>query len=252
MKNLKNIIVSVISIIALTVSNNTQAQEVATDSVKSSVNKASIIGTANSKGCFHGWVDNGFIHVENCNGFYGGLVAGYSNLSYSNNAGNCSVGYAKFGVQAGYRTGMLRPEVAFYYTTPYEVEGRKYSAPELQVALNIDFNRHSAVNFYIAPSFGYKFVKSLSVVEKTEGKRVIPYNGNARMYGGKAGMMIKLGAPSHKKSVITGNRKVTYYEHSQLFLKIEANYQYGKVSKPADDVLKMHEIGGNISLVWKW
>ena len=236
----------------MTVSNNAKAQEVATDSVKSSINSASIVGTANSKGCFHGWVKDGFIHVENCNGFYGGLVAGYSHLSYSNDAGSYSAGSAKFGVQMGYRTGMLRPELAFYYTTPFEVEYRKYSAPELQVALNIDFNRHSVVDFYVAPTVGYKFVKSVSVVAKEDGNRVIPYDGNALMLGGKAGMMIKLTAPTHKKTVITGNRKFTYYNHSQLFLKVEANYQYGKVDKPAGDVLKMNEIGANIGLVWKW
>lgn len=234
--------------------NNAQAQEVAqADSVKTSaINAASVIGTANSKGCFHGWVDNGYIHVENCNGFYAAAVAGYSHVSYKNNEGNGSAGAGKFGIQAGYRTGMLRPELAFYYTTPFTVEGREYSAPELQVALNIDFNRHSVVDFYIAPTVGYKFVQSQKAVELTESTVTIPYDGNALMLGGKAGAMIKVGNPSHKKAVVTGNRKVTYYNHSQLFIKIEANYQFGQVSKPAGDKLTMNEAYANIGLVWKW
>jgi len=241
--------------------NNAQAQEavkqdtVKVDTVKveaPSVNAASVIGTANSKGCFHGWVNNGYIHVENCNGFYAAAVAGYSHLSYKNNDGKGSAGAGKFGVQVGYRTGMLRPELAFYYTTPFTVEGRKYSAPELQVALNIDINRHSAVDIYVAPTVGYKFVKSQKAVELETSTVTIPYDGNALMMGGKLGAMIKLGAPTHKKSVVVGNRRVTYYNHSQLFLKIEGSYQFGQVSKPAEDCLKMHEAYANIGLVWKW
>lgn len=252
MKTINSIIATMFFALMAVVAN---AQEVAqADSVKtSSVNAASVIGDANSKGCFHGRVVKGYLHVENCNGIYAAAVAGYSHLSYENNDGKGSAGAGKFGIQAGLRSkGMLRPELAFYCTTPYTVEGREYSSYELQLALNIDFNRHSVVDFYIAPTVGYKFVQSQKAVELTESTVIIPYDGNALMLGGKAGAMIKVGNPSHKKTAVTGNRKVTYYSHSQLFIKIEANYQFGQVSKPAGDKLTMNEAYANIGLVWKW
>lgn len=236
----KNTIVVLVAIIANVFSAN--AQEVA----------STIVGTANSKGCFHAAVINGVIHVENCNGFYAAPVVGFSSISYKNEDGTSSTSCAKFGAQVGYRQNAFRPEISAFYSSSMKIEGRSYSAPEVQLALNIDFNRHSKVDFYVAPTIAYKFVKSVKNIDTDKYEMNIPYDGNAFMYGGKVGTMIKIGHPAHANSTIINGKSTKYVSHSQLYIKVEAQYQTGKVSKPAGDKLTTNEIGGNISLVWKF
>lgn len=239
MKNsVKNIIVVVFLIMVSVVAN---AQ-----------NAGIIAGVGNSKGCFHGAVIDGTVHIENCNGFYAAPVVGVSSVSYDNDETSTSTTAVKFGAQVGYRHGILRPEVSAYYSTKMTIEDHQYSAPELGAALNIDFNRHSTVDVFVAPTVAYKFVKSHKELESETVKVNIPYEGNCFMYGAKAGMMIKVGKPAHTKSVVMNGKSVKYVSHSQLFVKIEASYQTGSVSKPAGDKLTLNEIGATASLVWKF
>lgn len=220
--------------------------------VANAQNAGVIAGVGNSKGCFHGAVIDGVVHIENCNGFYAAPVVGFSQLSYKNDEGSANTSAAKFGAQLGYRHGALRPEIFGYYTTSINVEGHKYSAPEFGAALNIDFNRHSTVDFYVAPTIAYKMVKSSKELSNEAIELNIPYEGNCFMYGGKCGAMIKVGKPGHKKNVVMGGKKVTYVSHSQMFIKVEGFYQTGKVSKPANDKLTLNEYGATASLVWKF
>lgn len=215
-------------------------------------NAGTLAGVANSKGCFHGAVVDGVMHIENCNGFYAAPVVGFSQVSYKNNDGSANTSAVKFGAQVGYRHGMLRPEIFAYYTSTMKVEGHNYSAPEFGAALNIDFNRHSTVDFYVAPTISYKMVKSSKQLANESIKLNIPYEGNAFMAGAKAGVMIKVGKPSHTKSVVMNGKNVKYVSHSQLFVKVEGFYQTGKVSKPDHDKLTMNEYGATASLVWKF
>lgn len=211
-----------------------------------------IAGAANGKGCFHASVEEGILHIESCNGFYAAPVMGFSQISYKNNDGSANTSAAKFGAQVGYRHGAFRPEVFGYYTSSMTIEGQSYSAPEFGAALNIDFNRHSTVDFYIAPTISYKLVKSHKELSNETVELNIPYEGNAFMAGAKAGLMIKVGTPSRTKHMVMKNKNIKYVSHSQLFVKIEGYYQTGSVSKPASDKLTLNEYGAMASLVWKF
>lgn len=235
----KNIIIAIIVMLISVVTVNAQ-------------NAGTIAGIGNSKGCFHAAIIEGTVHIENCNGFYAAPVVGFSQISYKNNDGSANTSAVKFGAQVGYRHGAFRPEIAGYYTSNMTIEGHSYSAPEFGAALNIDFNRHSVVDFYVAPTLSYKFVKSSKELSTETVELNIPYEGNAFMYGAKAGLMIKVGTPSHTKHMVMKNKNIKYVSHSQLFVKIEGYYQTGSVSKPAADKLTLNEYGVTASLVWKF
>lgn len=247
MKTINTIIAAVMFIVFGSVVAN--AQEVSF--TEAEFTEAILGGSANSKGCYHRWFNEGIPHFENCNGFMIGANVGYTSTSYSNNETSNSCGSVKYGVSMAYRHKMFRPEVSFAMQQ-MTIEGRSYSAPELNLALNIDFNRHSRVNFYAAPTIGYKFVQSKKNITTEDYELNIPYDGNVFVYGVKAGAMIKLGAPAkaHVKNVKGMN--VKYYTHGQLFLKVEGSFQAGSVSKPAGDKLNMKEYGGAVSLVYKF
>jgi len=228
------------------------AQSDTTVVAKSNDFAAQLFSASTSQTCSYLWVEDGVMHTENCNGWIISPVAGVSHLSYKNDTEKGTATAAKFGVQAGYRYRFFRPEVAFYYTASMTVESRSYTAPELQVAINFDFNHHSRVNIFVAPTFGYKFVQSKADVSNEVFEGHIDYDGNVELYGAKAGAMIKLGTTQRNVTAVINNQKLTAKKHSQWYLKIEANYQTGKVNKPNGDVLKMNEIFGNIGVVYKF
>lgn len=247
MKTINTIIVVMFAIVFGSVVAN--AQEVSI--TEAEFTEAILGGTTNSKGCYHRWFEEGLPHFENCNGFMVGANVGYTSTSFSNNETSGTSGSVKYGVSVAYRHNMFRPEISFAMQQ-MNIEGRSYNAPELNLALNIDFNRHSRVNVYAAPTVGYKFVQSKKSITTEDYELNIPYDGNVLVYGGKVGAMIKLGAPAkaHVKNVKGLN--VKYYTHGQLFLKAEASFQTGSVSKPAGDKLNMNEFGASVSLVYKF
>lgn len=250
---MKNIVIAIVAILVSIVANAQDSISVKQyKQLETQYLATATVGSMNSSGCFHASIENGQLHIENCNGWVisGGVEASF--VSYSNDNGTGSTNEVKGVVSVGYRYNMIRPEVRFAMGSKLNIEDKAYSAPELQVALNCDFNRHSVVNFYVAPTATYKVVNSHKELSNDVVELNIPYEGNMFLVGGKAGIMIKVAKPGHAKSMTVGTKKLNAVKHSQMFVKLEGGYQTGSVSKPAGDKLNVNSISVNASLVYKF
>lgn len=212
---------------------------------------AILAGIGNSKGCFHYAVFDGVFQMQNCNGWTVAPVVTYSHVSYKSSESS-STSAMKFGAQVGYRHNMWRPEVYATYTPSMTIEGCKFNALEVGAALNIDFNRHSKINFFAAPTIAYKRVECHEELIGENVKLNIPYSGNVLMMGAKVGTMIKLGTIAQSKQAVVNGKKITYKNHSQHYLKIEAGYQRGSITEPGASKLTLNEVYASASWLLKF
>jgi hypothetical protein len=218
---------------------------------------AILAGIGNSKGCFHYELDKekDMFYIENCNGWIVAPVVAYSQVKYkSSDPGSTSS--MKFGIQAGYRHNMWRPEVSVTYIPSMTIEGVKFDGYEITGALNIDLCRHEMLNVYIAPTIAGKQIECHEQVSSTMD---IPYSGTAIMYGGKVGVMLKTGTFAVDKKCVMHDGHVTIKSRIQHFVKVEVGYQGGKVTEPTTSsntghrpTLKLNEYYASISWVVKF